>query len=385
LIGTVAEGAVKGVVRLTRGRPRLSRFLGTYRTADGDVLIILDLSRLGVPPSLIDVGSDGLHGLYQIDPTTYAVGAGQDLRNPVAGNIRFAAGGSSLTESFMGAAVVHAMRMPFHAREVRFRNGKVPLAGTLLLPEGTGPFPAVVMAHGAGPSLRDEGQAFSNLLAAHGIASLTMDKRGEGESGGAYLGDFAGEQAIAGYASDVVAGGKFLGTQPAIDPHRIGLFGGSQAGWVIPRAAATGGSLFSFGVILSGPVVSQGESDYYASLCYQGNQTPNMTPEQIDAAVRAAGPSGVDPQPDLRRLSIPIFWVYGGLDQNQPTRLDIPALERLKAATGADFSWVVFPAANHGLVDTRTGLNSEAASSPNFARGLFASLVTWLRAHSLGS
>jgi uncharacterized protein len=234
-------------------------------------------------------------------------------------------------------------------------------------------------------AIRWPGQAFSNFLAARGIASLTMDKRGEGESGGTYLGDFAGEQAIAGYAADVVAGGKFLASQPSIDAHRIGLFGGSQAGWVIPRAVVTGGSLFSFAVILSGPVVSQGESDLYASLCYQGSRTPDMTPEQIDAAVRAAGPSGVDPRPDLRRLHIPMFWVYGGLDQNQPTRLDIPALENLKAGTGADFSWVIFPHANHGLVDTKTGLNSEAAASPAFAHGLFASLATWLNAHSLGS
>jgi hypothetical protein len=77
--------------------------------------------------------------------------------------------------------------------------------------------------------------------------------------------------------------------------------------------------------------------------------------------------------------------VYGDLDQNQPTRLDIPALEDLKAATGADFSWVVFLEANHGLVVTKTGLNSEAAASPSFAHGLFGSLAAWLHAHSLGS
>ncbi len=384
LAGTVTQGALRGTARVSPGTPTLSRFLGTYQAANGDDFIVLDLSRLGLPPQLIDVTNDGLRGLYRTSATTYALGAGQGVRNPTAGAVHFAADGSKLTESLAGAVPRAATRLPFRAQEVWFQHGSIRLAATLLLPSGTGPFPAVVMAHGAGPSLRDEGQAFSNVLAAHGIASLTMDKRGEGESSGTYLGDFAGEQAIAGYAADVVAGGRFLARQSAIDPHRIGLFGGSQAGWVIPRAAATGGALFSFAVILSGPVVSQGESDYYATLCNQGNQTPAMTPAQIDAAVRAAGPSGVDPQPDLRRLHIPIFWVYGGLDQNQPTRLDIPLLEHLKLSTGMDYSWIVFPAANHGLVDTKTGLNRDAAASPNFAHGLFASLVNWLHEHALG-
>src|SRR5687767_2374358 len=34
--------------------------------------------------------------------------------------------------------------------EVRFRNGEVELAGTLLLPDGPGPHPAVVFLHGSG-------------------------------------------------------------------------------------------------------------------------------------------------------------------------------------------------------------------------------------------
>jgi dienelactone hydrolase len=385
LIGVVTQGTLRGTVRLAPGRPTLSRFLGSYRAANGDILIVLDLSRLGLPPQLIDVGDDGLRALYRTSTTTDALGAGEALRHPVAGSVRFTADGSSLTESLAGPSAVQATRLPFRAQEVWFRSGTMRLAGTLLLPNGAGPFPAVVMAHGAGPSLRDEGQAFSNFLAAHGLASLTLDKRGEGESGGMYPGDFASEGAIVGYAADVVAGGRFLARQAGIDPHGIGLFGGSQAGWVIPRAAATGGTLFSFAVILSGPVVSQGESDYYASLCNQGDATPSMTPDQIDAAVRAAGASGADPRPDLRRLHLPIFWVYGGLDQNQPTRLDIPVLEELRATRKGDFTWVVFPDANHGLIRTKTGLNREAAASPSFAHGLFASLATWLHVHSLGN
>ena len=385
LRGSVVQGSHRGTARLRPGKPTLNRFLGSYRTANGDTFIVLDLTRLGVPPWIIDSGTDSLRALYRTGAATYAVGAGVAHRDPVSGTLHFATDGSGFTESLANGTAVSATRLAFRAREVWLHDGKIPLAGTLLLPAGAGPFPAVVMAHGAGPSLRDEGQTFSNFLASQGIASLTMDKRGNGQSGGTYLGDFAGENAVAGYAADVVAGGHFLARQPDIDPHHIGLFGGSQAGWVIPRAAVGAGDVFSFAVILSGPVVSQGESDFYASLCNQGNAPASMTPDQIDAAVRAEGPSGVDPLPDLRRLRIPILWIYGGLDQNQPTRLDLPVLARLKAETGADLRWVVFPQANHGLVTTQTGLNSEAAAAPGYARGLFVSLVGWLRAHVPGS
>jgi dienelactone hydrolase len=384
LAGTEMQAKAGGTVRLRRSVPTTSRFLGAYRTPAGDDLVVLDLSRLGLPPQMIDVGTDGIHALYQPSSRSYALGAVQAVRLPRAGTITFSSSGASLSLSAGGSDAVTAERVPFHAEEVRLKNGKIPLAGTLLTPAGAGPFPAVVLVHGSGPSLRDEGQAFSNFLALHGIASLSMDKRGEGQSGGQYLGEFSSEKAIAGYAADAVAAGRFLATLKNIDPHRIGLFGGSQAGWVIPRAAVTGGSLFSFAVILSGPAVTEGESDYYETLCFAGGQPPNMTPDQIDAAVEKQGPSGVDPRSDLLHLHIPMLWIYGALDQNQPTRLDIPVLEHLKAETGADFSWIVFPHANHGLVDTKTGLNSEAAASSNFAHGFFADLAAWLSAHGLG-
>jgi hypothetical protein len=73
-----------------------------------------------------------------------------------------------------------------HEEEVRFRNGDVELAGTLLLPAGPGPHPAVVFLHGSGP----EGRWASNYLARRvvrgGIAALVWDKRGVGESAGSW-------------------------------------------------------------------------------------------------------------------------------------------------------------------------------------------------------
>lgn len=68
------------------------------------------------------------------------------------------------------------------------------LSGTLLLPEGTGPWPAAVLIAGSGPTDRDGNtplldaridnlKLLAQALAARGIASLRYDKRGVGESG----------------------------------------------------------------------------------------------------------------------------------------------------------------------------------------------------------
>ena len=65
---------------------------------------------------------------------------------------------------------------------VHFANGDIALAGTLVLPEGSQPHPAVVLVHGSGPQKRDLSTA--RWFAAEGIAALAYDKRGVGESGG---------------------------------------------------------------------------------------------------------------------------------------------------------------------------------------------------------
>lgn len=77
--------------------------------------------------------------------------------------------------------------------EVRFPVADTQLAGTLLLPDGPGPYPAVLLLPGSGPVDRDSDhrrmalgvtRLLAEELAGAGIASLRYDKRGVGASGG---------------------------------------------------------------------------------------------------------------------------------------------------------------------------------------------------------
>jgi pimeloyl-ACP methyl ester carboxylesterase len=81
-------------------------------------------------------------------------------------------------------------------RNVTIASGDAVLAGTFVVPDGDGPFPAALMIAGSGPLDRngDHGKLplsvsrlLSELVVPHGWATLRFDKRGVGESTGDYL------------------------------------------------------------------------------------------------------------------------------------------------------------------------------------------------------
>ena len=72
----------------------------------------------------------------------------------------------------------------FHERDVTVGEDQWKLPATLTIPNGNGPFPAVVLVHGSGPNDRDETKGgtkvFRDLaegLASRGIATLRYEKR----------------------------------------------------------------------------------------------------------------------------------------------------------------------------------------------------------------
>jgi len=149
---------------------------------------------------------------------------------------------------------------PYIEEEVAYENqsANVHIAGTLTLPKGKGPFPAVLLIAGSGALDRDETVHFhkpflvlADHLTRHGIAVLRTDKRGVGKTTGEKpIGDYS-ESTILDFADDALAGVEYLKSRKEIDPKRIGLLGHSEGGVVGPIAASRSPDV-AFIVMLAG-------------------------------------------------------------------------------------------------------------------------------------
>jgi len=145
---------------------------------------------------------------------------------------------------------------PYMAEDVTVENKKsgVRLAGTLLVPAGKGPFPAVVFVTGSGPQNRDEEilghkpfLVLADYLAKRGIASLRCDDRGVGRS----TGDFA-KATTYDFADDAEAAFEYLEHRQEAKKGGIGIVGHSEGGMIAPIVASRNASV-SFIVLLAGP------------------------------------------------------------------------------------------------------------------------------------
>jgi dienelactone hydrolase len=169
------------------------------------------------------------------------------------------------------------------AEPVTFRNGDVSLAGTLYLPPGPGPFPAIVAFHAANGGNRDY-HAYRHLATAlpkAGFAVLLFDRRGSGGSGG----DF-NTATFDDLAADGIAGVSYLKSRPEIDTARIGVWGISQGGWLAPLAATMSRDI-AFVVAVSVPGVSPArQMDYAATHALRATGQPAKVIDQA-LSVRA--------------------------------------------------------------------------------------------------
>jgi len=108
---------------------------------------------------------------------------------------------------------------------------------TMLIPNGPGPFPAVVMSHGYGSNREEAGGGYAlmaPLLAEAGIASIRFDVIGCGESATDYM-----EFTLQANIDDAVKCADYIAGQSAVNADRIGVMGWSMGGGVALLAAGT--------------------------------------------------------------------------------------------------------------------------------------------------
>lgn len=423
--GQVQRGADTGFFALRRLHPitdaEWSSIIGTYRTGQGGLVSIAPFSEFGSLPLIVDYSSGRIGPLYAIARNRFLVG--HSLINPIfpADTLEVTFGSSGavreLRFSERGREPVVAERVVTRDEEVQFANGPVILSGTLTLPAGPGPHAALVLVHGSNALTREVFGPWSRYFAGLGYAVLAYDKRGTGKSTGDWKqADFA----VLG--SDVLAGVRSLAARPDIRADRIGLWGASQAGWIMPLVAAQAPTEIAYLIVHAGSgttVREEGVLYIRQELRFAGLPDASVAIgtryQELDDEVSKSGVGfdrlqayyeqhskvetwlwpprpaddwfrpyyrmlmDFDPAPSWRRVTAPVLLFFGELDANVPPRESWPPIQQaLRQAGNARVTQVVLPKANHLFLEARTGGRDEYPGLNHFVSGYFARMAEWL-------
>ena len=242
----------------------------------------------------------------------------------------------------------YAKQNLFSEQPLTLTNGKFELPGTLTVPTGDGPFPAVVLVQGSGPEDQDESlgpnKPFKDLawgLGSRGIVVYRYTKRTK--KYGAQSSDdpvrlTVEEETI----SDARAAVALVAKQPKVDPKQVFLVGHSLGAYLAPRIA-TGDAQIAGIVMLAANArplekVVLEQIHYLAAM----NGTPTEAEQKRIAAAEDGAKQiekpdlkpddkidflgatmygaywldlrGYDPLKTTAKLKIPIFIVQGGRD-----------------------------------------------------------------------
>jgi pimeloyl-ACP methyl ester carboxylesterase len=315
--------------------------------------------------------------------------------------------------------------------EISFHSGPFTIVGDLRFPEGQGPFPAVVFVHGDGPNNRTSGVTYPPIMERMhraGYATLAWDKPGTGASTGPIDAGRVVEQR-AQIVLDAIA---LLRRRPDIDPGGIGLWGISQAGYVMPRVLERSDDVaFMIAVgCAGGPGVDQGIYLLTAQMICEGY--PEAGRKALQQSIRAftmaatyeeyvrhkaplvdvpaframarygqrvqigpeedwhrADPSreyyGYDPMRIIERTTIPVLVFFGEKDTQVDPIQGAEAYRAALARAGNPRSRVeIVAGADHNILVSETGCIAERdrrsrAGWRSYAPGYLDTLEAWLR------
>ncbi|WP_313563451.1 alpha/beta hydrolase family protein [Ruminiclostridium cellobioparum] len=232
----------------------LSRIFSNYLTSDGMEYLAEGIPQLQPADESIEYWQDSLHQIIGIPL--------KDRQNTYY-TIRFDHEGKIDELGIFGRqpeaapAPEYASAENFTETEVVIGTGAWALPGTLTMPKGDGPFPAVILVHDSGALDRDETtgyiKPFRDIaygLASRNIAVLRYDKRTLIHSSKLKLiGNVTLNEET---EQDAYAAAEFLKTAKSIDNSRIITLGHSLGGYAVPRIMATGGDTFKAGIIMNG-------------------------------------------------------------------------------------------------------------------------------------
>jgi len=338
-----------------------------------------DLRVADIPFQGVQVDADSVHWLLVGDESTTRFG-GAIQGDHLSGMFGDEGGSGTfrLERSSKPAAP------PYKQEDVHFQNGDVRLAGTLLVPDGKGPHPAILFVHGSGAEGRYASRFLADRFARAGFAALIYDKRGVGASGGDWK-----RATFDDLAKDALAGIALLSNDPRIRYDRVGIHGQSQGGTLAPLIASrVAGLAFVIGSSAGGVTLAESERfslrnfvgisrmhgadslgasayiDRIVRVAYGGEPWSSADsaaranvgqkwymgiPDSTDAfwwlAPRIAD---YDPAAYLRRVRAPVLLVYGEKDERVPVAESLGRIQTALSAGGnKDVTTKVFPNCDH--------------------------------------
>ena len=267
----------------------------------------------------------------------------------------------------------------FVEQEIEFGSEAWRLPGTISLPNGDGPFPAIILVHGSGPNDRDEtigpNKPFRDLahgLASRGIAVMRYEKRTKHYA--TKLVSSAEMMTVKEESiDDVVSAFELLKSQRGIDSRRIYVLGHSLGGMLLPRIANAETGIAGY-VSLAGPTrpledLLLEQTIYILSL--NGNlslvsrkaieDTRHQVKKVKAADLSAESPSfelppgtaarywldlrGYDPAEAAKGIRAPMLILQGERDY----QVTLEDFSRWKIALGTrtDVKFISYPALNH--------------------------------------
>lgn len=322
---------------------------------------------------------------------------------------------------------------PYVCEEVSFPSAAAGLDmhGTLTIPEGDGPFAAVVLVTGSGTQNRDEElmghkpfKVIADFLTRRGIAVLRYDDR---EWGRGYAGATTSD-----YASDALNAAAFLRRDPRMDPARVGIVGHSEGGTIAFMCAARCDSI-AFVVSMAGMTIpgrecivwQNGESLRRAGLPAQtverycdvidavfkrtaeagrelsAEEAAQAVEEAVAAAVAADMPQavraelvksamgatawfrffvGYDPSADISRVKCDVLAINGTRDCQVDAEANLRVLERCKELEG-HLTVRRYEGLNHLFQHCVTGLPDEYYTiEETFSEEALADMADWIAA-----
>jgi pimeloyl-ACP methyl ester carboxylesterase len=328
---------------------------------------------------------------------------------------------------------------PYRSEDLTFPNklAGFDLAGTLTLPAGKGPFPAVVLVSGSGPEDRNETMlghqpflVLADYLTRRGFAVLRYDDRGVGQSKGTFK-----DATTADFTTDAQAALAYLRTRPEIRPRQVALMGHSEGGLIGWLAAAqpNGPNLL---VSLAGPgvpgdaILLRQQADLarahgadsasigrnfrlhralFAELRRQPatlpadqlaakliaigqQQQPSMGTEQARQALARAYTEPwmraflyLDPATYLAKVKCPVLALNGANDLQVAADQNLPAIERgLRAAHNSDVTIKTLPQLNHFFQTDPAATSRYASIEETFAPSALQAIGDWLSARTSG-